>query len=82
MILSRWLLATAVSITLTGCSTVSEWFESNDEDPTAPVELERISETVKLRKDWSLSVGEEMFPLSVAGEFSAGGGGMMMMGRR
>ena len=58
MILSRWLLAAAVSVTLTGCSTVSGWFESDDEDPTAPVELERISETVKLRKDWSLSVGD------------------------
>ena len=56
--LSRWLLATALGITLTGCSTVSGWFESDDEDPTAPVELERISETVKLRKDWSVSVGD------------------------
>ena len=56
--LSRWLLVTALGITLTGCSTVSGWFESDDEDPTAPVELERISETVKLRKDWSVSVGD------------------------
>jgi outer membrane protein assembly factor BamB len=57
VILSRWLLAASLSITLTGCNTVAGLFESSEEDPLAPVELERINETVKLRKAWSLSVG-------------------------
>ena len=58
MIFPRRLLALMFAVSLTGCSTVQGWFESDDEDPTAPVELERINETVKLRKDWSISVGD------------------------
>jgi outer membrane protein assembly factor BamB len=43
--------------TLFGCSTISGWFSSDDEDPTAPAELVDIDETVDIDKLWSMGVG-------------------------
>lgn len=60
MRLSRLLLVTALSVTTTGCSTLSTvqgWFDSEGEDLTAPVELERIDTSVRVKKRWSTSVG-------------------------
>jgi outer membrane protein assembly factor BamB len=42
---------------LSGCETIGEWFDDEDYDPTAPVELTDINETVVLDKRWSRSVG-------------------------
>lgn len=61
MRLSRLLLITALSVTTTGCSTfstVQDWFDSEGEDLTAPVELERIDTSVAVKKRWSTSVGD------------------------
>ena len=58
MRLSRLLLITALTVTMTGCSTVQGWFDSEGEDLTAPVELEKIDALVKVKKRWSTSVGD------------------------
>jgi len=61
MRLSRLFLITALSATTTGCSTfstVQDWFSSEGEDLTAPVELERIDATVEVKKRWSTSIGD------------------------
>lgn len=61
MRLSRLLLIAALSATTTGCSTfstVQDWFSSEGEDLTAPVELERIDATVEVKKRWSTSIGD------------------------
>lgn len=50
------LLITAL-LTITGCSTVGDWFDSDDDNPTAPVELEPIETSVKIKKLWSTGVG-------------------------
>ena len=54
----RWLVTLAVALSLTGCSTIKGWFDSDDEDPTAPVELVKIEQTVKIKKLWSAGVGD------------------------
>jgi outer membrane protein assembly factor BamB len=41
----------------TGCSTVSGWFSDDEVDPTAPVELTKIEQKVKIKKLWSVGVG-------------------------
>ena len=53
----KWLVSAAMVVSLAGCSTISGWFESDDEDPTAPVELQSIEQTVKIKKLWSAGVG-------------------------
>jgi outer membrane protein assembly factor BamB len=53
----RWLATVGMIATLTGCSTISGWFESDEDDPTAPVELVSIEQTVKIKKLWSAGVG-------------------------
>jgi len=55
--LTRTLVALAVLVGLSGCETIGEWFDDEDYDPTAPVELADINETVVLDKRWSRSVG-------------------------
>lgn len=47
----------ALLLTLSGCSTIGGWFDSDDEDPTAPVELEAIDEKVSIKRLWSTSIG-------------------------
>ena len=57
----KWfrLLTTSVLLLLiSGCSTFQEWFGSEEEDATAPVELERIDTKVKLKKQWSTKIGD------------------------
>lgn len=43
---------------LAACSTVSGWFESDDDEATAPAELMDIDETVNIDKRWSVGVGD------------------------
>ncbi len=57
MKLTRTLVALAVLVGLSGCETIGEWFDDEDYDPTAPVELADINETVVLDKRWSRSIG-------------------------
>ena len=51
-------LLIAPLLLLSGCETVSGWFEDEDFDPRAPVELSDIDETVKLDRRWSRSIGD------------------------
>ena len=53
----RWLVALGLVFGLSACSTVKGWFESDEDDPTAPVELVDIDQTVNIKKRWSVGVG-------------------------
>jgi outer membrane protein assembly factor BamB len=47
-----------MALSLAGCSTISGWFDSDDDDPTAPVDLVKIEQTVKIKKLWSAGIGD------------------------
>ncbi|MEZ5572694.1 MAG: outer membrane protein assembly factor BamB [Halioglobus sp.] len=55
---SRYLLALLLFLNLTGCSTISGWFESDDKEANAPAELVDIQETVDIKELWSEDVGD------------------------
>jgi outer membrane protein assembly factor BamB len=55
----QWLITIPLILSLGACSTVKGWFEmDDDDDPTAPVELVDIEQTVKIKKLWSVGVGD------------------------
>ena len=58
MKLCRLLTTSVLLLLISGCSTFQDWFGSEEEDATAPVELERIDTKVKLKKQWSTKVGD------------------------
>ena len=58
MNLRQLLFISVLSLPMGGCSTVQDWFASDDEDLTAPVELERIDAKVALKKQWSTKIGD------------------------
>jgi outer membrane protein assembly factor BamB len=58
MKLFRLLTTSVLLLLISGCSTFQEWFGSEEEDTTAPVELERIDTKVKLKKQWSSKIGD------------------------
>ena len=58
MKLFRLLTTSLLLLLVSGCSTFQEWFGSEEEDTTAPVELERIDTKVKLKKQWSSKIGD------------------------
>ena len=58
MKLFRLLTTSVLLLLISGCSTFQEWFGSEEEDATAPVELERIDTKVKLKKQWSNKIGD------------------------
>jgi len=58
MKLCRLLTTSALLLLISGCSTFQDWFSSDEEDTTAPVELERIDTKVKLKKQWSTKIGD------------------------
>ena len=58
MKLFRLLTTSVLLLLISGCSTFQEWFGSEEEDATAPVELERIDTKVKLKKQWSAKIGD------------------------
>ncbi len=58
MKLFRLLTTSLLLLLISGCSTFQEWFGSEEEDATAPVELERIDTKVKLKKQWSSKIGD------------------------
>jgi len=55
--LSRYLFAFTMVLSLAGCSTISGWFESDDDEATAPAELAEIEDTVNIEELWSVGVG-------------------------
>ena len=57
-VFARWIFVVLLSQSLVACSTVKGWFEmDDDEDPTQPVALVDIETSVKVRKLWSVGVG-------------------------
>ena len=58
MKLFRLLTTSVLLLLISGCSAFQEWFGSEEEDATAPVELERIDTKVKLKKQWSSKIGD------------------------
>ena len=58
MKLWRLLTISALMLLISGCSTFQEWFGSEGEDATAPVQLERIDSKVSLKKRWSSKIGD------------------------
>ena len=58
MKLFRVLTTSLLLLLISGCSTFQEWFGSEEEDTTAPVELERVDTKVKLKKQWSIKIGD------------------------
>ena len=56
--ISRYLLLFTMMFSIAGCSTISGWFDSDDDDPMAPMALSDITETVKIKKLWSVGVGD------------------------
>lgn len=58
MKLFRFLTTSLLLLLISGCSTFQEWFGSEEEDTTAPVELERVDTKVKLKKQWSIKIGD------------------------
>ena len=55
---SRWLMILPLLVSVSGCSTVKGWFSDDDDDATKPVELTDIEESVRIKKLWSVGVGD------------------------
>jgi outer membrane protein assembly factor BamB len=56
--ISRQLLILALMLNLVACSTISGWFDSDDDEATAPAELADIEEKVDIEELWSVGVGD------------------------
>jgi len=56
--ISRQLISLTMVLALAGCSTISGWFESDDDEATAPAELTDIAETVNIEELWSVGIGD------------------------
>lgn len=59
--MGRFFLVVTLSAFLSACGvmdTVGGWFDSDDDDPRKPVELEKIEQTVKIKKLWSAGIGD------------------------
>ncbi len=54
----RHLIPLFMALNLAACSTISGWFESDDDEATAPAELVDIDETVDIDELWSVDVGD------------------------
>lgn len=54
----RAVLILFMLLSLGACSTVKGWFADDDDDATAPAELVKFEETVKIKKLWSTGVGD------------------------
>jgi outer membrane protein assembly factor BamB len=55
---SRHLLALALLLNLAACSTVSGWFESDEDEASKPAELTDFDERVEMDELWSVGVGD------------------------
>jgi outer membrane protein assembly factor BamB len=56
--ISRHSLTLVMVLALAGCSTISGWFESDDDEATAPAELTDIEEAVNIEELWSVGIGD------------------------
>ena len=55
--LSRLLVGLWLALLLTGCSTVGDWFSSDDDEANEPAELVDINTEVRIKKLWSTGAG-------------------------
>ncbi len=55
--ISRQVLTLTMVLALAGCSTISGWFDSDDDEATAPAKLADIEEKVNIEELWSVGVG-------------------------
>ena len=55
---TQWLITLLLLVSVGGCSTVKGWFSDDDDDATKPVELTDIEESVRIKKLWSVGVGD------------------------
>lgn len=56
--LIRHFLALVLLLNLAACSTISGWFESDDDEATKPAELTDIQELVNIEEMWSVGIGD------------------------
>lgn len=56
--LIKRLAALLLVSTLSGCSTISGWFSLDDDEVNQPAELVKFSETAKVKRLWSVGVGD------------------------
>lgn len=54
----RSLIAACLVLSLGACSTISGWFDSDDDEAKQPAELVEFQESVKIKKLWSRGVGD------------------------
>lgn len=54
----RTLAALLLAAALTGCSTISGWFDSDEDEARKPAPLEKITPEVRIKKLWSTGVGD------------------------
>ena len=57
-VIFRAVLVFIMVASLGACSTVKGWFSDDDDDATAPAELIKFEQTVKIKKLWSTGVGD------------------------
>ena len=57
-IATRWLMVPLLVLNLGACSTISGWFDDDEDDARQPAELQKIQQTVKIRRLWSAGVGD------------------------
>ena len=50
-------MAVALVLNLGACSTVKGWFDSDDDEINQPAELVDFEESVKIKKRWSVGIG-------------------------
>ena len=55
--IARQVILLFLVFNLAACSTISGWFESDEDEATAPAELTDIEEKVNIEKLWSVNVG-------------------------
>jgi outer membrane protein assembly factor BamB len=56
--LIKRLAALLLVSTLSGCSTISGWFSLDDDEVNQPAELVKFSETARVKRLWSVGVGD------------------------
>lgn len=57
-IIFQWIISVSLVLSLSACSTIKGWFDSDDEDPREPAELVKFEESVKIDKLWSVGIGK------------------------
>lgn len=54
----RFAAGIVAALLLSGCSTIGSWFTVDDDDANAPAELRDFSEEVRIKRLWSVGIGD------------------------